>query len=188
PEHPAAIEPARAERPHLADPVVIPRGTVEQGGDERLPVVLTRVVLLEDGVRHRGCGHRTALVWSLGRHRSVVSGWRECRTRIARELARSVSPRALAARIPLARNDNNPSRPRQAGEEGGRSARRAPCRPRAAGLDVSRRRHGPGGGISHGCPVLEAVPLAGRAGSVGIASDWPRACRVESWPLNRCRE
>src|SRR5207244_5443618 len=148
-QHPATIEPARTERPHLADPVVIPRGTVEQGGDERLPVVLTRVVLLEDGVRRRGCGHRAALVWSLGRHRSLVSGWRECRTRIARELARSVSPRALAARIPLARNDNNPSRPRQAGEEGregGPSRSVPPARRRA------RRRP------RDGCPVSEARP------------------------------
>src|SRR5207244_5824455 len=94
-QHPATIEPARTERPHLADPVVIPRGAVEQGGDERRPVVLTRVVLLEDGVRRRGCSHRTALVWSLARHRSVLSGWRECRTRIARELARSASPEPL---------------------------------------------------------------------------------------------
>src|SRR5207244_9929749 len=47
----AAIPRAGAEVEHPADTVVVSRRPVEQRADERLPVIRTRIVLLEDGMR-----------------------------------------------------------------------------------------------------------------------------------------
>src|SRR5262245_50833913 len=76
-ENPAPVASSGAERAQAADEIVMLGGVVEEGVDERAPVALTLVILLEDGMGDRAALGRVVRVSRVAGHRPVSAPPRE---------------------------------------------------------------------------------------------------------------